>query len=81
MTPYEVLYGVPPPIHIPYFYKNSVVELVDEYLPTKEEVIKTVMTHLQKAHNRMSMVANIKRSDRSFEVKDHVYLKLQPYQQ
>jgi hypothetical protein len=79
MTPYEVLYGVPPPIHIPYFHKNSIVELVDEYLSTKEEVIKTVMTHLQKAQNRMSMVANIKRSDRSFEVKDHVYLKLQPY--
>jgi IS30 family transposase len=46
MTPYEVLYGFPPPIHIPYFPKDSAVTLVDEYLNTKEEVIKRVWAHL-----------------------------------
>ena len=81
MTPYEVLYGVPLPIRIPYFPKDSIVESVDEYLSTKKEVIKMVMSHLQKAQNRMTTMANRKRNDRSFEVKDYVYLKLQPYQQ
>jgi hypothetical protein len=56
------------------------VESVDEYLSTKEEVIKMVMSHLQKAQNRMTTMANRKRNDRSFEVKDYIYLKLQPYQ-
>jgi hypothetical protein len=81
MTPYEVLYGFPPPIHIPYFPKDSAVASVDEYLTTKEEVIQRVRTHLQLAQNRMTIIANRKRSDRSFEIQDYVYLKLQPYRQ
>jgi hypothetical protein len=81
MTPYEVLYGFPPPIHIPYFPKDSAVALVDKYLNTKEEVIKRAKAHLQLAQHRMTMIANRKRSDRSFAIDDYVYLKLQPYRQ
>jgi hypothetical protein len=81
MTPYEVLYGVPPPIHIPYFPRDSAVESVDAYLTTKEALIKRVRSHLQIAQHRMTTIANKKRSDRSFEVRDYVYLKLQPYKQ
>ena len=81
MTPYQVLYGVAPLLHIPYFPKDSAVESVDEYLSAKEEVIKRVREHLQPAQNRMTMVANRKRSDRSFEINDYVFLKLQPYRQ
>jgi len=81
MTPYEVLYGFPPSIHIPYFFKDSVVASVDEYLNTKEEVIKRVKAHLQLAQHMMTMIANRKRSDCSFEIHDYVYLKLQPYRQ
>jgi len=39
MTPYEIVYGFPPPIHIPYFPRDSAIASVDEYLSTKEEVI------------------------------------------
>jgi hypothetical protein len=63
MTPYQVLYGVPPPLHIPYLPKDSVVESVDEYLSAKEEIIKRVREHLLAAQNMMTMVANRKRSD------------------
>ena len=31
-TPYEILYGMGPPIHIPYMPKDSPVEAVDQYL-------------------------------------------------
>ena len=61
--------------------KDSAVESVDEYLSAKEEVIKRVREHLLVAQNRMTMVANRKRSDRSFEINDYVFLKLQPYRQ
>ena len=81
MTPYEVLYGVPPPIHISYFPKDSAVELVDAYLTTKENLIKRVRSHPHTTQHRMTTIANRRRSDRSFEVKDYVYLKLQPYRQ
>jgi hypothetical protein len=81
MTPYEVLYGVPPPIHIPYFPRDSAVESVDAYLTTKENLIKRVQSHLQTTQHRMTIIANRRRSDRSFEVTYYVYLKLQPYRQ
>jgi len=81
MTPYEVLYRVPLPIHIPYFPRDSAVESMDAYLTTKENLIKKVQSHLQTAQHRMTTIANRRRSDRSFEVTDYVYLKLQPYRQ
>jgi len=31
-TPYKILYGFPPPLHIPYFPKDSIVEAVDQLL-------------------------------------------------
>ena len=46
MTPYEIVYGFPPSIHIPYFPRDSTVASVDEYLSTKEEVINRVRGHL-----------------------------------
>ena len=64
MTPYEVLYGVLPPIHIPYFPRDSTVESVDAYLTTKENLIKRVRSHLQTAQHRMTTIANKRRSDK-----------------
>ena len=75
------MYGCSPPIHVPYFPKDSAVASVDEYLCTKEEVINRIRGQLQNAQNRMVISANKKRSDRNFEVNDYVYLKLQPYRQ
>lgn len=37
--------------------------------------------HLKRAQERMIQLANKKRSDRSFEIRDWVYLRLQPYRQ
>jgi len=81
ITPYEIVYVFPPPIHIPYFPRDSTVASVDEYLSTKEKVINRVRGHLQIAQNMMIISANKKQSERSFEVKEYVYLKLQPYRQ
>jgi hypothetical protein len=72
------------PYTFPTFPKDSSVDSVDsvdEYLSTKKEGVKRVRTYLQDAQNRMTTMANRKGSDRSFEVKNYVYLKLQPYRQ
>lgn len=66
MTPYEVPYGFPPPIHILYFSKDSIVESVGEALTRRKDMIKR---------------ANRKKSERHFSRGDYVHLKLQPYRQ
>lgn len=75
------LYGLTPPIHIPYFPKDSMVEVVDNYLTPREEMPRTMRDNLQSAEHRIVRMANKKRSERIFEIGDLVYLKLQPYQQ
>jgi len=46
LTPYEVLYGFFPPIHIPYFPRDSTVTSVDDLLIRREEIIKQVKDNL-----------------------------------
>jgi hypothetical protein len=81
LTPYEILYGFPPPIHALYFPRDSTVESIDDILTRCEEILKQVKKNLQAAQNRMTQIANNRRSERSFSIGDYVYLKLQHYRQ
>lgn len=81
LTPFEILYGQPPPIHLPYLPGESKVIMVDRTLRKREEMITLLKYHLQRAQHRMTQLANKKRSDREFTLGDWVYLKLQPYRQ
>ncbi|KAH0730001.1 hypothetical protein KY289_001189 [Solanum tuberosum] len=80
-TPYEVLYGQKPPIHLPYLACESSSDMVDRSLVAREAIIHLLKFHIQRAQQRMKDLANQHRSDRCFEVGDWVYLKLQPYRQ
>ncbi|GAU24592.1 hypothetical protein TSUD_289530 [Trifolium subterraneum] len=80
-TPFEVVYGQPPPIHLPYLPGSAENLTVDRSLMAREEAIKLLKFHLLRAHNRMAQQANKHRSDRVFAIGDYVYLKLQPYRQ
>ncbi|GAU25735.1 hypothetical protein TSUD_216660 [Trifolium subterraneum] len=80
-TPFEVVYGQPPPIHLPYLPGSSDSLSVDRSLLAREEAIKLLKFHMLRAQNRMSQQANKHRSDRIFAIGDYVYLKLQPYRQ
>ncbi|GJS18672.1 retrotransposable element Tf2 [Tanacetum coccineum] len=80
-TPYEVVYGQTPPMHIPYVAKDSPVEAVDRTLQAREQVVQLLKFNLKKAQDRMKSQADKRRSNRSFQVNDWVYLKLQPYRQ
>ncbi|XP_019253895.1 PREDICTED: uncharacterized protein LOC109232588 [Nicotiana attenuata] len=63
-TPYEALYGQPPPLHLPYIAGDSVVEEVDRSMITRELKFQLLKYHLQRAQQRMTIQANRHRSDR-----------------
>nr|GEW06488.1 reverse transcriptase [Tanacetum cinerariifolium] len=48
-TPYEILYGQPPPLHIPYVAKDSPVEMVDRTLQAREQTIGVIEVQFEKA--------------------------------
>lgn len=80
-TPFEIVYGQPPPLHLPYLPGESSSPTVDRSLQKREEVISMLKFHLLRAQNRLKQAADSHRSHREFSVGDHVYLKLQPYRQ
>lgn len=81
LTPYEIVYGQPPPLHLPYLPSELVVGEVDRSLQRRENMVNLVKFHLQRAQVRMKQQADKGRSDRVFAVGDWVWLKLQPYRQ
>ncbi|KAL8128454.1 hypothetical protein V2J09_017609 [Rumex salicifolius] len=80
-TPYEILYGQPPPLHLPYLPGESSLAVVDRSLRKREELLELLKFRLHRAQNRQKQADDARRSAREFQVGDHVYLKLQPYRQ
>lgn len=81
MTPFEALYSRPPPSLAGYTPRESKTELVNEIMTKRVEILKLLKQNLVKARNRMTQQANLKRSDKVFEIGAWVYLKLQLYRQ
>ncbi|GJX28484.1 retrotransposable element Tf2 [Tanacetum coccineum] len=80
-TPYEAVYGKPPPVHIPYIGGESKVDLVDKTLSEREEAVEALKFHINRAQSRMKSHADKGRTDRKFDCGDWVFLKLQPHRQ
>lgn len=79
MTPYQALYGVSPPVHIPYIRRDSKIESVDAFIWSREAAIEILKHHLVRAWNRMKQVADAKKTKQQFKKGDLVMLKLQPH--
>lgn len=79
MSPFEAVYGVPPPVHLPYIAGDSPNDLVDRTCLSRELVIQLLKQHLRTAQHRIVQQANKHRTDRQFSVGDMVYLKLHPF--
>lgn len=80
-TPYEIVYGQPPPIHLPYLPGEARVQVVAKSLQEREDMLLILKFHILRAQHRMKQVAGRHRSERSFEIGDWVFVKLQPYRQ
>ncbi|KAK8918580.1 hypothetical protein KSP39_PZI021790 [Platanthera zijinensis] len=81
MTPYEVVYGQEPVLHIPYLEGATRVGEVDRSLAARERVIGILKHNLAQAQNRMKVLADKQRRERHLEVGTWAYVRLQPYRQ
>ena len=79
MTPFQALYGRPPPTLVNYMAGSAVVAEVEKELVARDELLRQLRGHLQRASNRMKQQADKKRRDCDYEVGDWVFLRLQPY--
>ena len=79
-TPFELVYGYPPPHIVPHEVGSTKVASVEQGMIERDGLLSVLKHILQLAHNRMKVHADRKRTERQFDVGDMVYLKLVPYQ-
>ena len=81
MSPFEAVYGQAPPIHLPYLPGESKEAVVARSLQERENMLLVLKFHLLRAQHRMKQFADSHRTERSFNIGDMVFVKLQPYRQ
>ncbi|KAM3250018.1 hypothetical protein P3L10_011788 [Capsicum annuum] len=81
LTPFEVVYGRPPPTVTRYIRDDTSNPDVIESLCRRDETLSLLKSNLQAAEERMKSNADKGRKDVSFEIGDWVYVRLRPYRQ
>ncbi|WVY89838.1 hypothetical protein V8G54_035352 [Vigna mungo] len=80
-TPFEAVYGRPPPSLHRFIPGETLVEAVSQELQNRDEALKQLRFHLERAQDVMVRQANKKRKPMTFEVGDWVFLKIRPHRQ
>ena len=75
------LYGYHPPSITSYLRENSKVQAVEDHIEHQKEVLQLLKDNLNLAQNLMKQQAYQHHCERSFDVGDWVFLRLQPYKQ
>ena len=75
------LYGYHPLSITSYLRENYKVQAMEYHIEHQQQVLQLLKNHLNLAQNRMKQQARQHRSERSFDVGDWVFLRLQPYKQ
>jgi hypothetical protein len=81
MTPFMALYGYHPPSITSSLKEKSKVQAVEDHIENQQQILQILKDNLTMAQNRMKQQADQHSSERSFEVGDWVFLRLQPYKQ
>ncbi|KAK9913983.1 hypothetical protein M0R45_037782 [Rubus argutus] len=81
MSPFQALYGTPPPSIHRYIPGSTAVHAVDRALRNRDSLLQSLKDHMALAQNRMKQQADKGRTEREFNEGDWVYLKLHPYRQ
>ena len=77
-TPFEILYGHPP-CHFGISTQDCAIPDLAIWLKERQLMQSLVQQHLHRAQQQMKHYADKKRSFRTFDIGDWVYVKLQPY--
>ncbi|CAL1369565.1 unnamed protein product [Linum trigynum] len=80
-TPFEALYGMPPPSLVLYQSGASPVDAVDRWLGARNKALEQLKNNLAAVNNKMKQLADAGRRVEEFEVGDLVLLRLHPYRQ
>ncbi|XP_042969094.1 uncharacterized protein LOC122301779 [Carya illinoinensis] len=80
-SPFEVVYGRPPPLLVSYEKGSASNNEVEQELIDRDEVLAKVKRELKKAQTRMKKYHDQGRRAVSFKVGDYVYLKLRQFGQ
>lgn len=77
-TPFQALYGYPPPL-ISEVSIPGPTSPARDFLIQKQDMMTKLKANLAQAQARMKKYADQNRTERTFQVGDMVYLKMQPY--
>ena len=75
------LHGYHPPSITSSLRENSKVQAVEDHIENQQNVLELLKYNLNLAQNRIKQYADQHYNDRSFDVGDWVFLRLQPYKQ
>ncbi|WVZ04846.1 hypothetical protein V8G54_018192 [Vigna mungo] len=81
MSPYQAVYGKPPPSLIQYEYNEEYPPALQNSLQSRDALLNKLKIKLHQAQNYMKNQADKKRRDVPLEVGDLALVKLQPYRQ
>eukprot|EP00253_Pinus_taeda_P018804 PITA_18804 len=81
MTTFMEFYGYQPPSITSYLRENSKVQAVEHHIEHQQQVLQLLKDTLVLAQNRMKQQVDQHRIERSFDVGDWVFLRLQPYKE
>jgi hypothetical protein len=81
MTPFRALHGYDSPTLVDLVFGERRAPKEKNWIIESQEILKLLKENLQTAQNRQKISVDKHRIERSFEVGDLVFLRLQPYRQ
>ena len=81
LTPFEIIYGKPPPTVLDYVAGTTNNEAAQSLLESRHALHSKLQQRLKKAQETMKHYADAKRDDVSFKVGQWIYVKLRPGRQ
>ncbi|XXG42950.1 hypothetical protein AAC387_Pa01g3099 [Persea americana] len=81
MTPFEAVYGCPPPSISNYIPGSTSNGQVEQELLQRDAILCDLKLNIKAAQNRMKIQHDRRHSELTFQVGEMVYLLLQPYHQ
>jgi hypothetical protein len=81
MTPFRALYNYDPLSFVEISFSDNRALIVHDWVQQSQDIFMELKDHLQRAQNQQNIQEDKHRVERSFEVGDLVYLRLQPYKQ